>query len=100
MRPQQCGRHPRGNLDGAPPGEIWGLWIAQPSNRWLNKGSVAETCTAIGVKPWFVPDEVRLYIPDVLEHRRGESDSSVAVVSQGAENGTEGVAVHIAVAYD
>jgi hypothetical protein len=32
-------------------------------------------CTAIGVEPWFVPDDVRLYIPDVLEHRCGESDS-------------------------
>jgi hypothetical protein len=25
-----------------------------------------EICTAIGAKPRFVPDEVRLYIPDVL----------------------------------
>jgi hypothetical protein len=29
MRPQQCGRHLRGSLDGAPPGEIRGLRIAQ-----------------------------------------------------------------------
>jgi hypothetical protein len=35
-----------------------------------------------------------------LEHRRGESDSSVAVVSREAENGTEGVVVQIAVAHD
>ena len=34
MRPQQCGRHLRGNLEGVPPGEIRGLWIAQASNRW------------------------------------------------------------------
>jgi hypothetical protein len=65
MRPQQCGRHWRGNLEGVPPGEIWGLWIAQASNRRPRAG-VVEICTAIGVKPWFVPDEVRLCIPDVL----------------------------------
>ena len=65
MRPQQCGRHLRGNLEGVPPGEIRGLWIAQTSNRRPRAG-VPETCTAIGVKPWFVPDEVRLCIPDVL----------------------------------
>ena len=35
-----------------------------------------------------------------LEHRRGESGSNVAVVSQQAENGTEGMAMQVAVARD
>ena len=35
-----------------------------------------------------------------LEHRRGESGSNVAVVSQQVENGTEGLAVQTVVARD
>jgi len=35
-----------------------------------------------------------------LEHRRGESDNGDVVVSHGAENGTEGMAMQVAVTRD
>lgn len=41
-----------------------------------------------------------MHTRSALEHRLGESDGNVAVVSQQAANGTEGVAGQIAVADD